>query len=418
MSRHLTSAAWLSMLLLSGSSSAEIPKLLLSAAAEVKPQPTPALALRQAVTSSATSNPTYTVTGAPDMTCGFLSGNAGNPITCTNGKKCQWEAEQVGAIFCGFESTDRAYVRCVPKSVATDPSQCNDVCQSNVFFLHCTNDDTPFCRTLAFPDGVRDFRCASSSLASAQAVSWVYGGQVGRVLTTSVLRDETTSSRPIPGITLTQVPTKTEDPIPTSNGPVTTGPTNTQTTEPTDDGGPPLGPIIGGAVGGVAVLALILAGIFFLMRRSKRQDQNIQGHLSSPPPPNQPSPAYPASSVGYAGAPMQQTYHNVPPPTSTSPATTYDSSFKPGMGNMSPTTPSMMSMSPPTGAHQEFYTQAQGGDKPQWGNTPSPPPGQPGVQAYGGQQVAGGYPQQAQQPVYEIGTVEDQHRGRLNELGS
>ncbi|KAK3985860.1 hypothetical protein QBC44DRAFT_150933 [Cladorrhinum sp. PSN332] len=426
MSRHLTSAAWLSMLLLSGSSSAEVPELLKSAAEEVRIHPvtpTPTLALRgdvagRQVVSSSTSTPTYTLTGAPDMTCGYLSGSSGNPITCANGKKCQWEAEQVGAIFCGFEKTDRAYVRCVPRSVATDPSLCNDVCLGNDFYLLCTNSNEPFCRTLAFPDGVRDFRCASTSLASAQAISWTYGGQVGRVLTTSVIRDETSSAGAVPGITLTHIPTQTsEEPIPTNN-PVSTSPPNTQTAEPKDDDGPPLGPIIGGAVGGVAVLAFILAGIFFLIRRSRRQDQNVQGHLSNgPPPPNQPSPApaYAASSMGYAGAPMQQTYHNT-----TSPATTYDSTFKPGghAGNLSPTTPSMLSMSPPSATHQEFFPQ---GD-PKWapGHTPSPPPVQPGVQMYGHQPTAPvAYPHHAPQtsgPVYEIGTVDDQHRGRLNEL--
>ncbi|KAK4221147.1 hypothetical protein QBC38DRAFT_492640 [Podospora fimiseda] len=416
MSKHFTRSTWLSMLLLSRSLGAEVPELLKSAAEEVRllpPTPTPTLALRgdiagRQVISASTSTTTYTLTGAPDMTCGFLSGSSGNPITCANGKKCQWEAERVGAIFCGFEQTDRAYVRCVPRSVATDPSLCNDVCQSNSFNLICTNTNEPYCRTLAFPDGVRDFRCASSSLATAQAISWSYSGQVGRVLTTSVLRDETTSNPAPLGPTITFTPTRTsQEPIPTDK-PITTGPSSTGTPEPEKDDGPPLGPIIGGAVGGVAVLALVLAGIFFLVRRSRREDQNIQGHPSGPPPPNQPSPVptYTTGSVGFAGGQVQQNY--------------YDPAYKPGLqsGNLSPTTPSMMSMSPPSATHQEFFAQ---GD-PKWGpgHTPSPPPVQPGVQPYG-QQVGGGYPVQPQQapqggPIYEIGTVDDQHRGRLNEL--
>jgi hypothetical protein len=409
------------MLLLGGSANGEVLKVLQSAAEEhrVHPiTPTPTLAIRGDVrgrqVTRTTGSTTFTITSAPDATCGFLSGNSGVAVTCANGKKCAWEAEYIGAVFCGFETSDRSYLRCLPRNIAVDPVQCNDVCQSNQYNLLCTNTEEPFCRTYAFPDGVRDFRCASSSVTGAQQVLWTYSGQTNRLFTTSVIRDETTgasTSRALPGITLTNVPTKSSDPTSGIVDPVTSGPGPSNTSEPSKDGsGPPLGPIIGGVVGGVVVLALILVGLFFLIRRNRRNNENMQGHVTSPGvPPNQPSPShYPTGSVGYAAAPQVQQvpgYQGIPPPGATSPAPTYDSTFKPGVGNMSPHTPSMLSMSPPSATHQEHFN-------PQWGPTPSPPPVQPGVA-----QVQG-YPQQGVQggPIYEIGTVEDQHKGRINEL--
>ena len=417
------------MLALSGSTygQGQVLQVLQSAAEENRLHapitPTPTLAIRgdvrgRQVTRGSSTTTTFTITSAPDATCGFLSGNSGVAVTCANGKKCAWEAEYIGAVFCGFAVTDRSYLRCLPRNIAVDPVQCNDVCQSNSYNLLCTDSAEPYCRTYAFPDGVRDFRCASTSVVGAQQVLWTYSGQANRQFTTSVVRDETTggiTSGPLPGITFTNVPTPTEtgtDPSITRD-PATTGPGPTNTNDPSeDDGGPPLGPIIGGVVGGVAVLALILTGIFFLIRRNKRHNQNIQANVASPGvPPNQPSPGhYHAGSVGYAGAPQVQQvpgYQGIPPPGAASPSPTYDSTFKPGAGNISPHTPSMLSMNPPSALYQEHY-------KPQWGPTPSPPPVQPGVAPN-----QGVYPQHTPQggPVYEIGTVEDQHKGRINELG-
>lgn len=85
------------------------------------------LRARQATSTSTT----YTITIAPDETCGYLSGAAGAAITCTNNEACTWVADPPLGIWCG----DDVHDDCLPMSVALDPNECNDVCQSDTFTL-------------------------------------------------------------------------------------------------------------------------------------------------------------------------------------------------------------------------------------------------------------------------------------------
>lgn len=86
------------------------------------------LRIRQADSSSEPLK----VTIAPDKTCGYLSGQPGAAVTCENDRLCSWAASSgVGLVACASE----IYVACVESSKAVDPSQCNDVCQSNTFNL-------------------------------------------------------------------------------------------------------------------------------------------------------------------------------------------------------------------------------------------------------------------------------------------
>jgi hypothetical protein len=85
---------------------------------------------RQATT---TTENTYTLTIAPDETCGFLSGSVGVPITCASRRICTWESEFIDAVICGTEF--EVYLRCLERDVAINTVSCNDVCQSNIYNL-------------------------------------------------------------------------------------------------------------------------------------------------------------------------------------------------------------------------------------------------------------------------------------------
>ncbi|KAF4342037.1 hypothetical protein FBEOM_3968 [Fusarium beomiforme] len=308
------------------------------------------------------------VTIAPDKTCGYLSGSAGAAITCENDRLCSWAASSgVGLVACASE----IYVSCVESSKAVDPNECNDVCQSNTFNLLCTNSDTPFCRTYAYPSGIFDYRCASTSVQDVQSVKFTYQGQKNANFVTTTLSDGIESSQSIPTVTDTAG----------SAGPATV--TETQTTTTSDVPGPthkskstPVGAIVGGVVGGVALIGLIGLGAVCLLRRRKSK------------PEANPAPAQPAM------AQQPQQPQQAPPPMPQNPYP-QQQHYPPAVASYpSPHT----AMSPaPSDAHVSMMS---GPASPMaWNQQPSPPPFTTPAPAY---EMAGPEARE-QEPVYEMG---------------
>ncbi|KAH7124439.1 hypothetical protein EDB81DRAFT_765799 [Dactylonectria macrodidyma] len=191
-----------------------------------------------ASTSSALS---LTLTIAPDETCGYLSGEVGEPITCDNGDYCTWEVKELGVIACGKAH----YLQCVESSVAVDPVKYND----SIEFTFDGDDDPGFITTTI----------------SDEAPSTVSGG--------------------LPPVTVTNSRTST--------GPDETS-TTTSSTAPAEtthhSKSTPVGAIVGGVVGGVAVIALVVFGIIFILRRRKTNPPANQAPVNQPaisygPPP-------------------------------------------------------------------------------------------------------------------------------------
>ncbi|CEI67777.1 hypothetical protein FVEN_g9582 [Fusarium venenatum] len=258
---------------------------------------------------SVTSAVTLVLTVAPDETCGYLSGSVGVPITCENGASCTWEPNKLNIIACG---TDH-YLQCVESKTAADPKLCDDVCQSDTWNLLCTNSDAPYCRTYLYPSGVIDYRCASTSVTANQRVEHTFEGDDNpNFITTTLSDDVSTISEPrtVPSGRLTDGPTKTT----TTTNP---GPTSTTAIPPIPPKPTPVGAIVGGVVGGLAVLGLITLGIIFALRRRKPKP-TVETTLSyqpnlvqqpaqitqkpQPGPPHQyvvPSP-YPDPSMAYS----------------------------------------------------------------------------------------------------------------------
>ncbi|KAH6867777.1 hypothetical protein B0T10DRAFT_419405 [Thelonectria olida] len=235
---------------------------------------------RQDSTSSALS---LTLTIAPDRTCGYLSGEVGVPITCDNGRDCSWEVKALSVIACGTAH----YLQCVESSVAADPDQCNDVCQSDIWNLLCTDSDTPYCRTYAYPSDILGYKCASTSVAAIQSVEFTFDGQDNPGFITTTISDEVSSTSSGES---TQVAVTSSG---TSTGPDETSTTTSSTApaETTHDGNPtPVGAIVGGVVGGVAVIALVVLGIIFILRR--RNTNPPANPPANQAPVNQPAMSY------------------------------------------------------------------------------------------------------------------------------
>ncbi|RGP63964.1 hypothetical protein FSPOR_8292 [Fusarium sporotrichioides] len=215
-----------------------------------------------------------TVTNAPDATCGYLSAEIGVPITCTNKEVCAWALvqENSGVIRCGTEIK----VKCYESSKAADTALCNDVCQSDTLNLLCTDSDMPYCRTYAFPNGIRDFRCASSSLTTEQSAEHTFYGQKNPNFKTIVAN----------GAVATTESGEATDVAATESDEPTTITKVAESTKSTNDGGKssstPIGAIVGGVVGGVAFIGLVMLGVFFILRRKRNKTVTAQGPINPP----------------------------------------------------------------------------------------------------------------------------------------
>jgi hypothetical protein len=335
----------------------------LEQARQTQPVPTPTptfvprgLADKRQVSSAEASTTTFTVTVAPDSTCGFLSGSPGNPITCENGSACLWETQYIGAIFCGLGDDDPSYLACLDSEEASDPDQCDDVCQSNIFNLLCTASSAPFCRTYNYPDGVRDFRCASTRVSAVQSVSFTYNSQSDRELETSIVGsgDIDSSSDVLDELTSF---TRTSETETSSTTATSTSDASSDDDDDEDDGGDSgtnIGAIVGGAVGGFAVLSLIAVAIWWFRRRSQRQKAAAGPYNGSipvagptaggPPPPMQQQqhmyPVHPGhASVSSGGYDQQQQQWKSPSPWGAPATSPVHSSPSPGpnSGYVSPT---------------------------------------------------------------------------------
>ncbi|KAF5710364.1 hypothetical protein FMUND_9566 [Fusarium mundagurra] len=312
------------------------------------------------------------VTIAPDKTCGYLSGQPGAAVTCENDRMCSWAASSgVGLVACASE----IYVACVESTKAVDPSQCNDVCQSNTFNLLCTNSDTPFCRTYAYPSGIFDYRCASTSVENVQSVKFTYQGQKNANFVTTTLSDGIASESLSTTNTDSNQPSETETQTETTTTSEAPEPKPTKKSKST-----PVGAIVGGVVGGVALIGLIGLGVVCLLRRRK----------SKPEP--APAPAQPVMAQQQAPPPAPMTQNPYPQQQHFQPAAQPypDHSMA---GSPAPSDARISTMSGPMSS--------VGPSSPMgWNQQPSPPPFHTPAPAY---EMAGPEARE-QEPVYEMGS--------------
>ncbi|KAJ4122792.1 hypothetical protein NW768_010237 [Fusarium equiseti] len=171
----------------------------------------------QARQVSSSSAITLTLTIAPDETCGYLSGSLGVPITCENKARCTWEQDSINVIACSMEF----YRQCVESKTAVNPRLCNDRVEHTF-----KGDDSPGFITTTISDDV-------PTMPASDTVS--ESSETDVPTTTSDYPETTTSS---------EVPTSSRKPV-------------------------PVGAIVGGVVGGLAVLGLIAIGTIIALRRRK-----------------------------------------------------------------------------------------------------------------------------------------------------
>ncbi|KAI1340135.1 hypothetical protein F5Y15DRAFT_423524 [Xylariaceae sp. FL0016] len=218
-----------------------------------------------------------TVLVAPDNTCGFFDGSIGAPYYCNAGYTCALVTTAgYGFVACCDSDQEDCGVRvgCMDYFDVYSSSYCDSGCLHDTLTAKCTYTDYPYCGTVTMLDGITDYYCNSVDLSSVEEVLTTYDGEDdGRSFTPVVVTLSTSDSTATtgtaddgnlgPAVTVTASSSS-------STGPP--GPTHPSTSKSST----PVGAIAGGAVGGVALLALIAAGIFFLVRHNKK-NKNANG---------------------------------------------------------------------------------------------------------------------------------------------
>ncbi|KAL8305392.1 hypothetical protein RB597_003772 [Gaeumannomyces tritici] len=202
-------------------------------------------------------------------TCAFVSGSADIPLYCATSSGCV------------FHSQRKAFGCCPDR-----PSKSNQFCEAWTTCLHSsegtrldvsnTGGDTMWCGNSMYPS------CVKHTFAESTLQGYSLWG-CGKIATTDlVLRsatDGTSTTGTGGGGTRATGSSRSTNVIQGVGG--TDGDQGATSTPgsgggggggsgQTQDSGPPLGAIIGGAVGGFAALAILGFAIFFLVRRSRR----------------------------------------------------------------------------------------------------------------------------------------------------
>ncbi|KAJ0304206.1 hypothetical protein COL5a_005340 [Colletotrichum fioriniae] len=171
-----------------------------------------------------------------------------------------------------------------------------------------TNTARPYCNTISFADGIFDYWCNTADISTPQAATTTYAGGPARNWTPLALTDDTTSSsviRPASSGVITgtasgsvSAPSITTSPDNDNNGGINNNNNSKSST--------PVGAIVGGVIGGIAVLALIGFGIFFILRKKKKtqQPQPGPGSQGQPPMMSQQQQQHQPPPMGYAPAPQ------------------------------------------------------------------------------------------------------------------
>ncbi|KAH6977254.1 hypothetical protein BKA56DRAFT_686956 [Ilyonectria sp. MPI-CAGE-AT-0026] len=228
-----------------------------------------------------------TITVAPDNTCGFITGEYRTMI-CGNRRACSWESGKLNAILCGSEAY---FTTCLDRDDALDPDICGDSCKSNWHIRLCTVSSLAWCETRKYPDGVVGYGCASEE--STVSVSFNRGNRYLEFRTT-VLGD-------------TSEPTPLPESTPSTKSSISTGPSTSTTVIDTASASGPrgnnnIGSIVGGVLGGLALVCFMVLGVMFLRHRGRRAPSvtnpnpdrgHIKAELDVTPSPN----AYPATST-------------------------------------------------------------------------------------------------------------------------
>ncbi|KAF9870528.1 hypothetical protein CkaCkLH20_12018 [Colletotrichum karsti] len=255
---------------------------------QFSPQPTKAPAnaeLRRRQTSAGT-----TVLVAPDNTCGYISGRAGAAYTCGTAASCIFftSATRPGFVACCDADDCGARRTCYDARQVSTSSLCDGGCMVDKFTLKCTNTARPFCNTISFPGSIFDYWCNTVDISTVQAAVTTFEGQTGRTWVPLPLTTDASSSLRAPSASGRFTATGSGSLVdPVASDPTNNDNDNDSNNNNNNKSSTPVGAIVGGVVGGLAVIALVGLGIFLILRKKKQpaQPQQFQQPTVNQQPP-------------------------------------------------------------------------------------------------------------------------------------
>ncbi|KAG7286823.1 hypothetical protein NEMBOFW57_009140 [Staphylotrichum longicolle] len=231
-------------------------------------------------------------------TCGYVNGNSMSGYVCNHSlAQCLFNTE-ASAVGCCLTTSCNIYTACLPyaSSAATTTVNMDRT-------RYCSDSRYPYCAVLSYADptgslsGYTIPTCDSTSTTYKFYFS-AFGANTPTSRSSSRLTLTTVSSESSSSETSSSSSRSASDTTSPAPVPVTSSAT------PDPGSSTPVGPIVGGVVGGVAALGLIGLGVFFLVRRKKQDPAS---------PPAAPPPA-PAPAQGFMPPPGQGPYPNQTPP--------------------------------------------------------------------------------------------------------
>ncbi|KAF2663484.1 hypothetical protein BT63DRAFT_461210 [Microthyrium microscopicum] len=264
---------------------------------------------------------------APDATCGYNSGKLGAPITCQPGHTCAAVAaigNVPGAIGCCSSGCN--FVTLCYNLADVQASKCDHACQQDADVLQCTASAAPYCYGYTWPDiTATNWICGTATGSTKDVISFTYLGESdNRSWSAYYYSGSSASSTGLLSSAVSAAPVAASSSSSSSS--------STPTPPPAPVAKSNAGAIAGGVVGGVAVLAALAFGVFFLLHRNKK-NKNAAPIQADHAAPN-------------SGYPQQQGYpqgqspgqHMAAAPVAGAAAGFYGQEHKPGMSEMaSPT---------------------------------------------------------------------------------
>ncbi|KAK4245962.1 hypothetical protein C7999DRAFT_42574 [Corynascus novoguineensis] len=238
------------------------------------------------------------------QTCGYVDGDLVSSYVCAHSEaECLYD-DRSSAVGCCLTESCEVYAGCLPyKSSKATKTYDSDKT------LYCSNSDLPSCAVFSYADKTGSI--AGYTIHTCDSVSTTYTMFFRPTDTSSSSRSTTTSE------SLSESPESTTGSSPTGTDSDSSPAETSGDSDSDSDSSTPVGPIVGGVVGGVAALALIGLGVFFLVRRKKQNGPNPAGLQGGP--------------TGFMGGPPggPSGYANVPSPPNSAMGPIYSDSYDP-----------------------------------------------------------------------------------------
>ncbi|KAF1979616.1 hypothetical protein BU23DRAFT_548827 [Bimuria novae-zelandiae CBS 107.79] len=268
-------------------------------------------------------------------TCGWIAtdfdtaGNFSTPVICSTGRTCAlYTASNIGMAGCcsGGDTQNCGWGKSCVNYDAYTKKSCDTDCELNPFIWKCSKAATPYCVTWTYPDaGVADYACATYNsgiltvLQTATDETSVYWKTLETFSGDAVTGWDDTATSETSDLFPESTPTTTDKGPSETPGLVTPTPSP----RPPKKKSTPIGAIVGGVVGGLAVLALLAGVLIFVCLKNRKSKQlaanqplmTTQHQQQEPPPPaaeykppmQQQTYASPPAGV-HSGAPPQNGY--------------------------------------------------------------------------------------------------------------